>query len=840
MTLSQRPASRFFAAFYRWNLQTQRPQPCAIASQCGRDSKNQAVRSCTPRNYHATRLLRQQRQPEPQAHKAPSKADANAIVDGSCRGGERIFRPVSSAHEEGAPEQPGPDEQHTPLEPSESELEAAKLKSSVRGLMRNVPSSVAVITVASIDPDTNKHVPMGVAVSSLRTVTLDPPTISFNIKEPSKTLDAIRAANGLFRVHFPGADRDGATIVELFCRGNHPDAYSLRSKDLNLHIPEREKNTSVTSSLAPQIWEDSILAAMECTVTHELPVADHVILVARVDSLEQKISKQSTIIYVNGGYQRSNGTPITTHSHNQFTPSEGSRSVWDYPLFPGAQERREYMEQIKSIVKGNPAYYENPDKTTYKSLEFSLPYPSTAFGINLEPLVTECRQEMGLEDERKADFKDHKVLSDFYGQLSPSTMGQIVDRARRLVVADSRFLSQDYRSFLHHLGVSPASKNLLPSDIMEPLRARGLANDFEPRRGHYQSTTFDIQKVEQIEFQLRRYLRTMKYEAALKTSLENAMEAIGEKTAAAYFFKKSRTRLLTQAHPHVFDTSAGIDIAGHLTQEEVRVVMSRIINRLHVRSLKDFRRVFMADWHEILRRIGVNPTITGMDVEFLMGKIKHLYYSTEHYHDFPRVIDKMLEPWFAKNVSWDHLEERVKQFVQKIPLRATTWSKRDRLAAMGLDWEATVTLPKQDSLPGSQQQPLYQGHILDILVAKELKNHYGKGTEEENAGIAKYLKETYNFDVQAKPIQYTSAELASRSSSDEMQEAMMASRNVDVSTAESSSEIMQEAVIGNSGRVQGADARRIRYRPQPKIKGPEKSKPRTEWTSYTLDGEKKQ
>jgi hypothetical protein len=70
------------------------------------------------------------------------------------------------------------------------------------------------------------------------------------------------------------------------------------------------------------------------------------------------------------------------------------------------------------------------------------------------------------------------------------------------------------------------------------------------------------------------------------------------------------------------------------------------------------------------------------------------------------------------------------------------------------------------------EQSLLKGVILDTLVAKELKNYYGSGTEEENQAIAKYLKETYSFDVTHKPMQYTSAASDSQSSADEMQQAM--------------------------------------------------------------------
>ncbi|EMD96884.1 hypothetical protein COCC4DRAFT_141896 [Bipolaris maydis ATCC 48331] len=768
MVLAQRSACRFFAAFYRWEVHTRNTQLCVLNSSHYRN------RISLPQHYHTTRLLRQQTQSESQVQDEPA-INSSDDVRGTANGTEiPALRPADSIREEIANSQPSTEEHGILPELSDSELKQAKLKNSVRQLMRNVPSSVAVITVVHIDPETGKHVPMGVAVSSLSTVTLDPPTISFNIKEPSQTLDAIRAANGLFRVHFPAAERGGANLVDLFCHGNHAEAYNRRAKMLKLHQPKDKKHPSTTRSCAPQILSDCVLAAMECEVTHEFPVGDHVILVAKVDSMEHKASKGSAILYIDRRYRNPMGQIVYSSVRAQTsTTIEGVSPFWKYPLFPGDKERREYMNEIKNMIKANPTYYKNPTKDTYRTIESNLAYPAASLGISVELLVAECRKEKKLPNKIKSGQESQQVLSDFYGLLTPSMRQQIVDRATKLIATDSRFLSQNYRLFLYNLGVSPNSRDFLPSDIMEPLRAANLAPPFELQREPGHSSREDIQKIEQIEHRLREHLRKMSYTAALKEPFEDAMLAIGEKRLYALYFKKSRARLLTQTHPSLFDASA-IDISGEVSQEELRVVLCRIINRLQIYSETEFRKLIHIDWCESLRRLGVNPTITGMDVEFLTGKIKHIFYSTEHFRDFPRAIDEMLQPWFVWNVDWDNLEERVKRFVQTAPLRATTWSRKDRLAAMGIHWRATVNLPKQNSADEEVRQSLDEGHIIDTLVAKELKRHYGNGSEEENAGIAKYLKEVYEFDVTHKPIEYIPAESTAQSSADEMQQAMMA------------------------------------------------------------------
>lgn len=229
------------------------------------------------------------------------------------------------------------------------------LQEDVRSVMRNIPSSVAVITVTGYDAELKKMAPMGVAVSSLSTVSLNPPTISFNLKEPSKTLDAIRASGGSFRVHFPMANRAGANMVDLFSHGNHAQAYSMRKKELRFSSPDFRfswGSRETSASQAPKILGDFVRAALECSVTQELSVADHVLLVAKIATVEDYRSGQQSVTYVNGSYMRPDGTKITYHKIDDVTTkSEDTWSIWDSPLFPGEAERRNYMMHIKTVIK---------------------------------------------------------------------------------------------------------------------------------------------------------------------------------------------------------------------------------------------------------------------------------------------------------------------------------------------------------------------------------------------------------------------------------------------------------------------------------------------------------
>ncbi|KAH3910765.1 hypothetical protein HBH56_146020 [Parastagonospora nodorum] len=732
MTLAQRPASRFFAAFYRWSRYTQRSPLCASSPPHYRP-RQQLPTGILNHKYHATQLLCQQDQLQPQTSDTETQS---AIVQDAGNETTGQKRPDTDSGLATIMEE-------IPIEVDEADVEAERLQQNVRQLMRNVPSSVAVITVHSYDSELKMNVPMGVAVSSLSTVTLDPPLISFNVKEPSKTLDAIRAAEGRFRIHFPAGNRGGAAMVDLFTRGNHPDAYNMRIKKLRLLVPGFSSAIKYleTPSKAPQISSDSVRAAMECTLTQEFSVADHVIVVAKVDSMENRAPGSRTILYVDGSYIRPDGTLITI-PNDQAADIQSTWSVWDHRLFPGEEERRNYLEQTKSVIKAKPRLLES-GKEAIRDLEAMLPMSPGTWGINLEQLIDQCRREAGMPSNLSASLQESSVLSDFYGRLTPSDRSKIVERAKNLVATNSDYLGQNFRIFLQHLSVSTGSIDLLPSDLAKPLRAHGLLVPFIPRVQHtsLNRRDYNLQYLEQVEVRLVEHLAALGHEKAVVTRLAQAMEAIGEHRQVSTYFRKSRARLYAAASPELFGPSK-IDIAGEVSKEETRVIISRVIRHMQVDNPTTFRKRVHNDSHETLRLLGIHPCITGFDAEFFFGKLQHIYTTSHSIRENASRVEEMLKPWFDATIGWEDFETRVKSFVQKEPMRAMSWSTRDKLAAMGLSWEAVLDVPSS-----SDKQPLNGGHVLNTLVAKELKALHGKGPEELSQAIALYLKQEYNFDV---------------------------------------------------------------------------------------------
>jgi flavin reductase (DIM6/NTAB) family NADH-FMN oxidoreductase RutF len=97
---------------------------------------------------------------------------------------------------------------------------ASSISEQVRLLMRRVPYPVAIIT--STDPAGPADITSfrGMTVSSFNTVTLTPePVISFNVRRPSETLNAL-LASGRFLVHLLAPSPATATLARDFSKGN--------------------------------------------------------------------------------------------------------------------------------------------------------------------------------------------------------------------------------------------------------------------------------------------------------------------------------------------------------------------------------------------------------------------------------------------------------------------------------------------------------------------------------------------------------------------------------------------------------------------------------------------
>ncbi|KAJ9487488.1 hypothetical protein VN97_g5807 [Penicillium thymicola] len=94
------------------------------------------------------------------------------------------------------------------------------ISDQVRLLMRRVPYPVAIITATDPSGPEDTTSFRGMTVSSFSTVTLTPqPVISFNVRRPSETLNALLASRR-FLVHLLAPGPATATLARDFSKGN--------------------------------------------------------------------------------------------------------------------------------------------------------------------------------------------------------------------------------------------------------------------------------------------------------------------------------------------------------------------------------------------------------------------------------------------------------------------------------------------------------------------------------------------------------------------------------------------------------------------------------------------
>lgn len=170
--------------------------------------------------------------------------------------------------------------------------------------MRRVPYPVAIITA------TDPHAPedrafRGMTVSSFNTVTLNPePVISFNVRRPSETLNAI-VSSGRFLVHLLAPSDTTATLARDFSKGNnhlailtgegefefiahYPDNISEGTRPLPvLRRKGQTANTTTTNPTTPQQTMTpehiSFPFVFECRLhPQNIEVHDHAIVLGTV------------------------------------------------------------------------------------------------------------------------------------------------------------------------------------------------------------------------------------------------------------------------------------------------------------------------------------------------------------------------------------------------------------------------------------------------------------------------------------------------------------------------------------------------------------------------------
>ncbi|KAF2704254.1 hypothetical protein K504DRAFT_390750, partial [Pleomassaria siparia CBS 279.74] len=313
------------------------------------------------------------------------------------------------------------------------------LSQSVRQLMRHVTSPVAIITTSFREPTTKMLMPLGMAISSLNTVSLDPPYISFNAKTNSKTLSSIRSKFGAghFRVHLLNSNPRAAEIVKSFTKGNTIQALEERLRVARIVLRE---------SQAPRIVDPTLVAALECSLVAAHKYADHYLVVAKVTSISSRSKLEPTLTYVDGEYG-------INSSKTRFTPE--NHPFWSFPLFPGKAEQQVYLDRLKEYLEQNPQLYHSKGQAL-DTVKDCIRVTISALGVSLKALVDQVATQAGFWN---SDFVDSQTLPlkyEFYGRLTPADKVHIIGNVRALLAENAFALAPQglskkpwITSFLH-------------------------------------------------------------------------------------------------------------------------------------------------------------------------------------------------------------------------------------------------------------------------------------------------------------------------------------------------------------------------------------------------------
>ncbi|CAI7660952.1 unnamed protein product [Penicillium manginii] len=175
-----------------------------------------------------------------------------------------------------------------------SSTSASSISEQVRLLMRQVPYPVAIITATDPTGPSDTTSFRGMTVSSFSTVTLTPhPVISFNVRRPSETLNAL-LSSGRFLVHLLAPGPATATLARDFSKGNttlasmlngHGD-FEFGALSANLgQGPSQERPLPLLRRRAqsPEQGDVDFPIVFECTLhPSKIDVHDHSIVLGTV------------------------------------------------------------------------------------------------------------------------------------------------------------------------------------------------------------------------------------------------------------------------------------------------------------------------------------------------------------------------------------------------------------------------------------------------------------------------------------------------------------------------------------------------------------------------------
>ncbi|KAF2857636.1 hypothetical protein K470DRAFT_222997, partial [Piedraia hortae CBS 480.64] len=163
---------------------------------------------------------------------------------------------------------------------------------AVRTAVRPLTHPVVVITSGE------RTEPRGMTASSFTSVCLQPePRVSFNVKLPSRTWDAIVAKKRIC-IHLLAATEKAAELAAVFTK---PHGVPREAFD---HVKRLGFGVDVDDG-PPEVYGAGVMARLRCTVDllKCVSVGDHVIVVAKVEGVDHAEEGAKGLGYANGKYR---------------------------------------------------------------------------------------------------------------------------------------------------------------------------------------------------------------------------------------------------------------------------------------------------------------------------------------------------------------------------------------------------------------------------------------------------------------------------------------------------------------------------------------------------------
>jgi flavin reductase (DIM6/NTAB) family NADH-FMN oxidoreductase RutF len=146
-------------------------------------------------------------------------------------------------------------------------------------------------------------------LSSFTTLSLtQSPIVTFNIRAPSRTLDALKHTRH-FLIHVLSATKRGANVADAFTKGAGADAFkSVHFRHDQAHVKQRlaEKQRGEEQTVLPVIISSGVMRVLRCEVLGGregeqegfVKAGDHVLVLAKV---HQILPRAHPRIPYNGG-----------------------------------------------------------------------------------------------------------------------------------------------------------------------------------------------------------------------------------------------------------------------------------------------------------------------------------------------------------------------------------------------------------------------------------------------------------------------------------------------------------------------------------------------------------